>query len=200
MLTVAQDEYRALYAAEKLLDNHRCAGIAEHTAEHLFQLFPGLFQSGKNQYAFTGAQTVGFQYVRGGKSIKKGKAFFQCIGGYAFVAGGRNVVAQHELFGKLLAAFQLCTFCGGADNGDVLRGGISFEVIENALYQRVFRTHHNHVNFLLKGKSLEGGEVRSLYLYVLAYCVCARIAGSDVQFFYFGALCNLPSQSVFAAT
>ena len=46
----------------------------------------------------------------------------------------------------------------------------------------------------------ESGEISSFDVYILAHCACSRVAGSDIQFFYFGALRNLPSQSVFAAT
>jgi hypothetical protein len=86
------------------------------------------------------------------------------------------------------------------DDSNVLCSGIFFEEVENTLYQRVFGTHYNHVNLMFKGKSLEGGEVRSFNGYIFAHCTCSRIAGSDIQFLYFGALCNFPSQSVFTAT
>ena len=200
MLAVAQHENRALYSAKEFLDDHFRAGIAEHTAEHLFQLFPGFFQCRENQYAFTCAQAVGFQYVGGGEGFQKSKPFFQRFGCHAFVAGGGNVMAQHEFFGEFFAAFQLRAFCRRADNGDVPGSGIFFETIENTLHQRIFGTHYNHVNLMLKGKSLESGEISSFDVYILAHCACSRVAGSDIQFFYFGALRNLPSQSVFAAT
>ena len=109
-------------------------------------------------------------------------------------------MAQHEFFGELLTAFQLRSLCRRADNGDMPCSSIFLEVIEDALYQRVFGTYYNHVDFMPEGKLFEGGEVRGFYIHILAYCICACIAGSDVQFFYSGALCNLPSQSVFAAT
>ncbi|KWR55541.1 hypothetical protein AA415_01319 [Bacteroides stercoris] len=200
VLTIAQDKYRALYPAEEFFDNHCCTGIAEHTAEHLLQLFPGFFQSRKNQHAFTGAQAIGFQHVGSGERFEKSKSFFECCSSHAFIAGGRDVMAQHEFLGKFFAAFQLRTFCRRTDDGNVPCSGIFFEEVENALYQRVFGTHYNHVNLMFKGKSLEGGEVRSFDGYIFAHCTCSRIAGSDIQFLYFGALCNFPSQSVFTAT
>ena len=107
MLTIAQDKYRALYPAEEFFDNDCCAGIAEHPAEHLFQLFPGFFQSRKNQHAFTGAQTIGFQNVGGGERFKKKQALLRVLQQSRFYSGRWDVMAQHEFLGKFFCCLPI---------------------------------------------------------------------------------------------
>ena len=107
-------------------------------------------------------------------------------------------MAFHEAFGKLLAAFQLGTFGGGADDGDMLCGGVFGEAVVDAFYQRVFGAYHNHVYVLFQGEGFQGGEVGCLDGYVLAYRTGAGVTGGDKKFLYFRALGNLPCQGVLA--
>ena len=113
VLAVGQHEDGALDAAEKLLDDHRGAGVAEHAAQHLLQFALGFvqrgqdeLQRGQDEHALAGAEAVGLQHVGSFEGFEEGEAFFQIGGGDALVAGGGDAVALHEAFGKLLAAFE----------------------------------------------------------------------------------------------
>ena len=72
VLAIRQYEYRTLDAAHKLLDDHLCRSVAEHTAQHLLQLLLSLVEGGQNQYALAGTKSVGFQHVGSFQCLKEG--------------------------------------------------------------------------------------------------------------------------------
>ena len=152
MVAVRQHKYGALDAAQELFDDHRCRSIAEHTAEHLFQLFLSLFQGRQDQYTFTGAKSVCFQHVGGFERFEECQSLVQCTGRYAPVAGCRYVVALHEFLGELFAAFQLGSFLRRADDGNLFQAGIVLETVVDTFYQWVFRPYYNHVDVLFKSE------------------------------------------------
>ena len=177
---VCHHEYGTFDAAEELFNDYRGAGIAEHAVQHFLQLFLSFFQCGENQHALACTQSVGLQYVRRFEGSEEVESLLQVVGGDALVAGSGDVVAHHEAFGKFLATFQCSTFGGGADDVDMAGGRVFLEAVEDALYQRVFGTHNNHVDFFLKGKGLECGKVCRLQVHILACFACTCIAGRNI--------------------
>ena len=146
---ICQHEDRALYATHKLLYQHGGTGLAEHAAQHLAQFFLGFIQRRENQHSLTSTETIGLQYIRGWECLQEGEAFFQIVGCDALIASGRNGMAHHETFGKLLAAFQLCTFFCRAYHSDMLCLGIPLDVVVDTLYQWVFGAYYYHVDTFL---------------------------------------------------
>ena len=106
VLAVCQYEYRALNATEEFLDDYACRSVAEHTAEHLLELFLSLFQGREDKNALTGAQTISLQYIRSLQCLQEFQAFLYVLAVESLILGSRDVVALHELLGEVLAAFQ----------------------------------------------------------------------------------------------
>ena len=106
MLAVGHHEDGALDAAEELFYHDAAAGIAKHTAEHLFQFLLGFVEGGQDEYALTSTETVGLQYVGGFERLQEGESFLHVLAVEGLVAGCGDVVALHESLGKVLGAFE----------------------------------------------------------------------------------------------
>ena len=63
VLTICQNKYRALDAAQELLDHHLTRSIAKHAAQHLLQFFLGFFEGRENEHTLTSTKAIGLQYV-----------------------------------------------------------------------------------------------------------------------------------------
>ena len=109
-------------------------------------------------------------------------------------------MALHEALGKVLAALKYSTLLGRTNNRDGCQFGISLEVVIDTLYQRILGANNHHRDGIGKYECLDGVKVVGLHGHVLAHQCCTCIARSDEELFQLGALCNLPCQSVFAAT
>jgi len=72
VLSIGQNEYGTFYTAQEFFNHYGGGSVTEHSAQHFFQFFLGFFQGGQNQYAFSGAKTVGFQYVWSFQCFQKG--------------------------------------------------------------------------------------------------------------------------------
>ena len=72
VFSIGQNEYGTFYTAQEFFNHYGGGSVTEHSAQHFFQFFLGFFQGGKNQYAFSGAKTVGFQYVWSFQCFQKG--------------------------------------------------------------------------------------------------------------------------------
>ena len=199
MSAVGQDEDAALDTAQVLFNQHRSAGVAEHAAQHGFQLAACLIQRGEYQDAFASAETIGLQHVRSRQSGEKVQSGDQRVACHAEMARCGDAVAQHERLGEVLAAFQPCARTGGADDGNVARGFVFLESVVNALHQRVFRTDDHHIDAALQSEGFQAREVGRPDVDILAHAACSGIARGDVEFLHFVALGYLPRQCVFAA-
>ena len=115
------------------------------------------------------------------------------------ITGCGNAVALHEALGEVLGTFEYGTCLGGSDHGHVLRTLVGLEFVVDALYQRVFRTYHHHVDALFGDELLDGLEVVGLHGDILAAVACARIAWGDIQFVTFLTLSDFPCEGVLTA-
>ena len=106
VLAVGKYKYRALDAAEELLDDHTGRGVAEHTAEHLTELFLGLLKGRKDEDTLAGTESVSLQYVRSLQGLEKFQAVLDGGAVEGLVFGCRDVVALHELLGEILASLK----------------------------------------------------------------------------------------------
>ena len=106
---------------------------------------------------------------------------------------------MHEPFSEFLASLQGCSGFRRTDNRNIFQGFIVAEEVVDAFYQRVFRTHYQHVDAVFKDKTFDGFEVIGFDGYVFAYLLRSGIARSDVQLFYFRTLCDFPCQCMFAS-
>ena len=116
------------------------------------------------------------------------------------ITGGRDVVALHESFGKILRAFQHGTGLRGTDDRDILGTLVSLHIVVDTLHQRILRTYNHHVNFFGNHELLDYFKVISLHGNVDATIAGSGIAGGNKQFLTLLTLGNLPSQGVLATT
>ena len=147
----------------------------------------------------TCAQPVGLQHVGGGQGFEEGEAFLQRVGGDALVAGGGDAVAHHEVLGKVLASLQLRAGLRGADDADVARRGVGLQEVGNAVHQRVFGAHDNHVDVVGQRHAAHRFEVGGLDVDVDARKDGAGVARGDEELVDAGALGYFPCQGAFAA-
>ena len=120
VVSVCQYEYRALDTAQEFFNHNGCRCGTEHAAEHFFQFFLRFIQRRKDENSFPGTKAISLQYVGSFQRFEESEALFEVFGSDAFVAGCRDVVAHHEAFGKLLAAFQLRSLSRRTDHGNML--------------------------------------------------------------------------------
>ena len=199
VLAIGQDEYAALNATHEFLDDHTTGGIAEHTAQHLFQFLLRLVKSGEDQHTFSGTKTVRLQHIGWLERFQEGQTFLHVLAIESLIACGGDMVTHHKVFGEVLRAFQHGTSLRGADDGDILRADISLQLIVDALYQWVFRTNHHHVDAFLDAECLDGLEVVGLHGYVLAAVARSGITRCDIQFLTFLTLSDFPGQCMLAS-
>ena len=102
VLAVGEHEDAALDATHKLLDDHATRSIAEHAAQHLLQLFLGFVEGRQYEYALAGTKAVGLEYIGGFKCFQEGQTFLYMLAVECLIAGSRDVVAHHEVLGKVL--------------------------------------------------------------------------------------------------
>ena len=108
------------------------------------------------------------------------------------------MVAHHESFGKILAAFELSAGLARTDDGDMAERRILFKIIVNTFDQRVFGTHHHHIYLIGQGEILDGGEIVGLHIDVCAHLSRSGITGGDEKMLYFRTLSYFPSDGVLA--
>ncbi len=206
VLAIGEHEYRALYAAEKLLDDHPCRGIAEHSAEHLLQLLLGFVESGQYEHTLSGAQSVGLEHVWRLQCLEESYAFGKMFPVEGLIASCRYGVPLHESLGKVLGAFHLSSGLRRAYHWYVGGLGVRLHLVVDAFHQRVFGAYDHHVDVVVDGKSLYSLEVVGLDSHVAAqraighrHASRSGIAGCYVEVVHLLALSYLPCQGVFAS-
>ena len=105
----------------------------------------------------------------------------------------------HKGFGKILRPLQHCSGLGRPDDRNTAQMLIVLKVVVNTLDQRIFRAHDNHTNLMVDYKTTDGVKIIGFDGHILPHLGRTGIAGSNVEMFDFGTLCNFPGQCVFAA-
>ena len=195
---VGKDEHRALDAGEELLDDHTGRGVAEHSAEHLTQLALRFVEGGEDEHALAGTQSVGLQHIGRLQGLKEGEASVECRAVEGLVTCGGDAMALHERLGEVFAALQASATGRGAYHGDGSGAGVVGKRIVDAVDERVFGTHHHHVDGVVGGEVLQFCEVVDTDGHVLTHMACSGISGSDVEFLTTWTLGDFPCQRMFA--
>ena len=95
-------------------------------------------------------------------------------------------MALHEALCKVLAALECGTGLRGADHERTARTGC--EEVIYAGHERILVAYDNHIYTILTGKTCDGLEVEGRNRHILAVCVSAAVAGSDIKLGELGAL------------
>ncbi|MPN54574.1 hypothetical protein SDC9_202245 [bioreactor metagenome] len=84
----------------------------------------------------------------------------------------------HELFRKILAAFQLCAFLSWTNKHNMFQLRVIFEEIPETFNQRLFGPNNHHTYFMGGYCIFYGVEILQIYLQVSGDSRCAGIAWS----------------------
>lgn len=201
VLAVGEDEDAELYAIEVLFDDHLGGGCAELAAEHVGEFFFGLFKVVYDEHALAGSEAVGLEHVGCLKGAEEGFALFERLGSEGTVGCCRDVVARHEGFGVVLAAFELGALFAGSDYDEVAVAWGVFEIVGDAFHEGGFGTHDEHIDVVLFHKGADSFKVGGVEIDIRAVGQrgCASVAGSDKEVGAAFACCNVAGHGVFAA-
>ena len=114
--------------------------------------------------------------------------------GESLVARGRNAMALHERFGKILGAFELRRPLRRAEYPEARR----LECIDYAGGQRRFRADHRQRDRLLARELDEFGVIGNIDVLDAVFERSAGIARRDIHFGYARRLRELPRQCMLA--
>ena len=108
------------------------------------------------------------------------------------------MVALHESFCIVLAAFEHGALAAWTDDEDMAQAGLLGEVVGDARHKRCLGTYHHHFDTVRDDKALHGGKVVGVESHVFTHCRSACVAGGNEELTALFALRNLVSDSVFA--
>ena len=132
--------------------------------------------------------------------MQKLDALLDVAGADTEIACRRDVVAHHEAFGKLLAAFQAGAFLRRADDRHRFQRLVVSEIVVDAFNQRVFVAHDNHCHTVVDGKFAYGFEVERRQCHIFTILFGSAVAGGDEEFRKAWALVEFPCQSRLATS
>ena len=115
------------------------------------------------------------------------------------VAGCGYAMALHESLGKIFRPFEHSTRLRRADDSHMTGAGIGFQLVADTFHQRVFRSHHYHVNVFSGHEVLHRLKVGSIERHILAHFGRAGIARRHKKFLNSLTLSYLPCQGVLTA-
>ena len=156
-------------------------------------------ECGQNQHSLASTQSVGLEHIGRLQRFQERQTFFQCLGCKGLIGSCRDLVAHHEVLGKVLGTFELCASLGRTDDGDGPQLLVGQEEIGNATHQWVFRSHDNHINLIFQHKLSDTTEVVNFQWDVDAHLTGSCIARSNVQRLCLGRLSNFPCEGVLTA-
>ncbi len=144
-----------LFTVEELFNHDAVARVAKGVAgQHIVNRGFGFFERHRDDNAFTGSQTVGFNNDR--------RAFFTEVSqgglnlGEVLVFRRRDVMTREEIFGEGFRSFQLCGTPRWAEDFQT-RGT---ERVNNANHQRSFGADDGEIDFLVLCKAQQRGNIR----------------------------------------
>gem|GEM_PF-6213133 len=119
-MPVCDHEYRKLNPRQELLYHYFLTGFSKlGRLDHLPELGNGFLPGIQDHHPFTGCQAIGLQYYRQRVLLQVGHAFLKILFAELTVSSRRDIVPQHELLGKGLAAFQLGAHLGRPHHRDM---------------------------------------------------------------------------------
>ncbi|MPM95852.1 hypothetical protein SDC9_143007 [bioreactor metagenome] len=196
-LGINQRKDRSLLSDQALLHQHPVAGIPERASETFARKFAGLGTIPGHQHAFAGRQPVGLDHNGPGAA---GKLIFDIRhrGGGTVERGGfgaRNIVLDHELLGKVLAAFEPGGELVRPENGQ----SAFFEHIHDPGAQRGLRPGHGKLHAVVFGKVRKFIQFGNFDVNAFRRSGDTGVAGRAINLVHQRALCQLPAKHVFAS-
>ena len=191
---VAHDDEAGFLAHQTFFDDDARAGGAHGAvAQHGVDSGVGLFQRGGDHDALAGGQAVGLDHDRGAFLINMGVG--QGRIGEGLVAGGRDVVPDHEGLGVVLRAFQLRSGFGGAEDFQATGA----EHVHDASGQRRLGADDRQGDPLALDEISQFLGIGERDVFHLLGPLRAAVARSDVHLVYARGAGQPPGEGMFAA-
>ncbi len=153
MFAVDQRENGGFFADQKIFDHDAAAGVAERSAERVFDGLFGLFDRFGDGYPFTGGEAVGFDHNRRAALTDVSAGFFGV--GENGAGGGRNSGDLHNFLGEFFTAFEFGGGFARTENAEAR----SFQRVGQTGAERRFGADHGQVRFVGFGPADDSGDI-----------------------------------------